>query len=514
MSLPLRLHTPPRGYGRFAASAVALCAAALLGPGEAASQPDSAPAVTLGAVLETALRQSPSLELARIDVTIADARALQAAGIDDWLLTATAAWLSNRVAPVGELFQTTASDALELDVDLERSLPTGGTFGLHGSGLFRQTTSGLLVDGDFDGFDSEVYRSSVVARLYQPLLAGRGRAVARADRRLAEVEQEAAALDEIASATFIVRDLIQAYWELGYARSDLEIRESSLELARERLRITEAGVQAGAVAPSEILAVQQVIATREEEVEQARLNVTRRSLDLRRLAGMPIGPDDLDIVAAAPVSVQKRELPMRALVEEARAQSPEIAAIRARGEGAEIEVEVTANGLLPRLDATLSFGPSGTSSDFGDTLSQIATLDEYRVGASLTYQHALGRRAARGAHAAALGRLSRVKIGITDAELQITAAVVESVRVAETAARRLEISERAIGLAEQNIEAEVARFELGRSTNFDVLERQDELKRAQLLYARAGVDYVSSLANLDALTGEILEAYGITLESR
>jgi outer membrane protein len=136
------------------------------------------------------------------------------------------------------------------------------------------------------------------------------------------------------------------------------------------------------------------------------------------------------------------------------------------------------------------------------------------VGARLTYEHALGRRAQRGAHAAATGRLARATIGIADAELQVAAAVVEAVSVAETAARRIEISERAIDLAERNIEAEVARFELGRSTNFDVLERQDELKQSQLRYARAGVDYVSSLAQLEALTGDLLERYGISLEVR
>ncbi len=481
------------------------------GPAAAQNTNDPRP-VGLGAVLETAVRQSPSLELARIDVAIADARALEAAGIDDWLLTATAGWLSTRAAPVGEFFQTTASDSVELDVDLERSLPTGGTFGLHGTGLFRQSTSGLLVDGEFEGDEFEVYRSSVTARLYQPLLAGRGRAVARAERRLAEVERTATELDEIASATLIVRDLVQAYWELGYAQSDLEIRESSLELARERLRITEAGVDAGAVAPSEILAVQQVMATREADVEQAKLNVTRRSIDLRRLAGMAIGPGEVDVAVAAPAAIDERELPLRDLVARARASSPEIAVLRARGEGAEIEVEVTENGLLPRLDATLSFGPRGSSDDLRSTLNQMATLDEYQVGATLTYQHALGRRQAKGAHDAARGRLTRTQIGIADAELQVSAAVVEAVRVAETAARRMEISERAITLAEQNIEAEVARFELGRSTNFDVLERQDELQQAQLRYARAGVDYVSALAQLESLTGELLDAYGITLE--
>jgi len=75
----------------------------------------------------------------------------------------------------------------------------------------------------------------------------------------------------------------------------------------------------------------------------------------------------------------------------------------------------------------------------------------------------------------------------------------------------MSLSERVIQLAEKNVEAETRRFGLGRATNFDVLQRQDELQQAQLRRARAQVDYLNATAALDALTGVILKRYGITL---
>lgn len=468
-------------------------------------------AVTLGQVLETAVRRSPALELARIDVEIADARALEAAGIDDWVFSATGQWRSLREEHVeGDAFTTTADDRALLDLELWRDLPTGGRFSLNASGERSETTTFLGFAEEED--ESEAVRASVIATLEQPLLAGRGRAAARGDRRRAEIELDAADLEMRADATEIVRELVEIYWELAFADRELAIRESSLELARERRRITEAGVEEGAIAPSELLAVDQVMATRREEIEEAALGVTRRSLELRRTAGIPVGPGAVDVEVHAPLSIPDRELDTAALIERAEAMSPELAALRRRGEGAEIDVEVTENGLLPRLDASFSFGPMGSSSSVSDTAQQIAALDGYEVGATLTYEHALGRRAQRGAHAAAQGRLAQATVGIAETELQVSASVVEAARTAEAARRRVEVTDEAIELAQRNIEAEEARFDLGQATNFDVLERQEELEEARLRHARASIDYLIALTRLEALTGDLLETYGIAME--
>ena len=56
-----------------------------------------------------------------------------------------------------------------------------------------------------------------------------------------------------------------------------------------------------------------------------------------------------------------------------------------------------------------------------------------------------------------------------------------------------------------------ARFEAGRSTSYDVLRRQDELQHAQLKEARALVDVRLADAAVDALTGAILDHFGLGL---
>ena len=82
---------------------------------------------------------------------------------------------------------------------------------------------------------------------------------------------------------------------------------------------------------------------------------------------------------------------------------------------------------------------------------------------------------------------------------------------ARAALASIALGNQAIDLAEQNVAAEQKRFELGKSTNFEVLRRQDELEQARLRHASAVADYLAARADLDGLGGAILARYGIVM---
>jgi outer membrane protein TolC len=311
----------------------------------------------------------------------------------------------------------------------------------------------------------------------------------------------------------VVRDVVNAYWALAYAIRDIEIRKSSLTLAQERLRITKAGISAGSIAPTEALAVEQIIATREEEIIAAEVGVSQRSLELRRLAGMEIGPGAIDLDIVAPLTVEAREFATEELLERAYQNSPDLARLAAAQASADIDVEVAADQRDPRLDASIDFGPLGIHTGFTRAARRTVEFDDYSLTANLNYEQALGNRGAKGAHRQARVNLQRTKISLADARVDIAMAMIQAIQSARAADKRMLISERAIVLAEKNIDAEKARFELGRSTNFDIAQRQDELKRAQLLYARAAADYLSAVAFIDSLTGDLLGKYGIKMDA-
>lgn len=472
----------------------------------ASARADDVETVKLSQLLQVAVRQNPALASASIDVDVADARVLEASGVDDWQLDVTGTMFVARLGGAITAVSARAQDVVELSAGLTKALRSGGTLRVGVSTRYNKSIFDFAT-----GASNLGYSGSFDITYDQPLLRGHGEQFARANIARARIARTASQRSRHASAISVARDVILAYWELAYAQRDLEIRKSSLDLAKERLRITKAGINAGAIAPVEALAVEQVIAQREEEILAAQLSITRRSLELRRLAGLKIAPGHIDLNAAAPVSVTAKTFDFKELLAHAYKRSPEITALKALRKGALLDVEVTRNGLLPRLDLSMSFGPAGVADNPRSAFKQAAKLDGFTMGVSLKYQQALGRTAARGALRGSHAGLMKARLNLTNAKLLIASSLALAVKSAEVAAKRIKISQRAIKLAEQNIKAEKARFDLGRATNFDIMQRQEELKAAQLRFARATIDYIVAITGIDATTGDLLPRYGIVL---
>jgi outer membrane protein TolC len=470
--------------------------------------------VTLPSVLEVAVRRSPDLASASIDADIARAQVLLASGAEDWLLSASGTFARTKRLGFGadqdgdEIVVAGESDARSFEVGLSKLLPTGGTASVGGTFAENETQG---VRAGMEIFEP-AWSADARLRLDQPILRGFGSTAAFADRTKAEQEARAAELGKRAAAQNMIRDIVSAYWEVAFAHEDLAIRRSSLELARERRRLTQVSARLGQVAPTEIVAVDQIIAQRQEVILTAELAVSERSLELRRLAGMEIDASKIDLAPSEALAAEPAAPNLEAVLEDALDSSPELAALEARGRGARIEVEVAENGTLPRLDLGLIVGPSGLGRTLGDAFSSMTGVDGYEASASLRFEYGLGNSAARGRAQQAKAGLRRVKIDQRSLSNEITIAAVQSVKLAESARQRIALGATAITLSEKNVKAESGRFELGKSTNFDVLARQEELKEARLRRARAVVDYLRATAFIDALTGDILEKYGVKLE--
>ncbi len=405
------------------------------------------------------------------------------------------------------------TDSVSGSIGLSKLLWTGGTISLTGSASRNES---LFAFGPEPG-QPPVYQiggdasAAVTAQILQPLLRGRGESVTRIERIRAEVQADQARFQREIAGRTTVRDLVSAYWEVAYAWAELEIRRSSLQLAQERRRLTDASVRGGATAPTELLAVDQVIAQREEDVVVAQLAVTERSLEFRRLAGIEIEPDEIDVRVEAPLAAQPTALQLPEVFRTAMARSPEIAALEAAGRGATIEVEVADNGLLPRLDLRVYGGPVGRGQEVSDALSALSD-GGYQVGGEVVIETPIPRRTARGAQQRAEQERQRVRVNMADMRRQIGQSAAQAVALADTAQRRMQLSTTAIDLTDKNIKAETGRFELGKSSNFDVLLRQEEHTQARLRFARATADYLRATSVVEALTGEILPRYGIKVE--
>jgi outer membrane protein TolC len=460
----------------------------------------------LADVLGVVVQQSPSLASAQINQKIAEAQVVQATGIDDMLLQATGSYVFDANQNVdGNITGVDESRVAAATATLSKLMSSGGTLSLQAN------TSRRAFTLTFDGSEVVTDQAQVSARFAQPLLRGRGNEISHASQRQARNNLSAVALDLQATARDEIRAVIEAYWEVVWAHNDLEIRRSALALAVERRRLTESSVKLGSAPRTALLEVDQVMATNEEEILLAQQRVTERSLDLRRLAGLEIGPSHIDVTTAEQLSVAPKPFTVGPVLDAAFATSPELGALEKRGKSATIEIAVADNSAAARLDLGLSAGPQGTDDNFGGAVGRMVTFKGYFVGADLTYEQRLGNNTAKGASQVAQARRHLLRVNERQMRAQLAVSATRAVQSANIANKRMELSQRAIGLSEQNIEAERRRFESGKATNFDVLQRQEEQKQARLRYARAEVDYLRATIAIQALRGELLSSYGITL---
>jgi outer membrane protein len=481
---------------------------------QAAPEPDGLAdlrELPLSDVITVAVRQSPDLVRARIDVDAARAQLTRAEGSEDTHVGAQAQATIIRASP------TDPNGDFERDsvaVSVSRALPTGGTLSVAATGT-RDSFPGVTVDPSGNPIATVLsrYATGLAVGLTQPLLRGAGSQAFEAPIRQAERQRDAAALTREARARDLLVSLAQSYWQVAFSWRQLEVRRNSRDLAHQQLTYTEGAVRSEKVPRSELLAVQQAIATRQQDVIAGEQELYERSLALRQLAGLEIGPEAIAVrTEALPAGIEPVAPEIDPAVRDAFAHSAELAAAAATLHAAEIAAAAADNAARSRLDLDVSAGPLGADRTAHSALSSALRHPGLSITAGLVGDHAIEHRTERGAQAAARAAVMSARVAERDAQARLAVRATRAVQRTRAAIASVALGDQAIDLAEQNVTAEHKRFELGKSTNFDVLRRQDELEQARLRKASAVVDYLAARADLDGLSGAILTRYHIVLQ--
>ena len=221
----------------------------------------------------------------------------------------------------------------------------------------------------------------------------------------------------------------------------------------------------------------------------AELGVLDRSITLRRAAGMPIGAGEL----GAPRRHRPRD-PGRRVgprpAHRARVRR-EPRARPAREAGCD---RPRSTSRSPRTASCPSSTPRSRSARPARTTRSRPRCEEpgdVQVDRAVRRRSRSSTRSARRTYGAARAssRAARQKLEVTafDIRAQIAQTMARAVAQLELANRRVVLAQRAIELANENIKIETDRFNLGKATNFDVLNRLEELRQAELR-KRAGDD--------------------------
>jgi outer membrane protein TolC len=479
--------------------------------------------IKLTDLIEVAVRHAPNLARAKLARIAAKGDAGFARLDQAWVMTAKAQYSQYGVGGDVDVNLLDVVEERKVDgtIGLGRKLPTGGKVGVE-VGINRTEKEIAISKELLENIDptkpdqkdiaefSTSHQTTASITLTQPLLRGIGSGVALAKERKADLTFSEATISAQIEAEKMVLEVVKAYWELAYASHEVDTRMDSLDLAERQEKLTREEIRAGASPTSALNAVTYEIASREEAKLRAQTEFEAKSLELRRKAGLELTDRSLVIRPGEPFSVGKHEFEAEEMLERSRQTNRRLVLLALKKRNANVDVDVANNQMLPQLDLNLSAGIMGTGVSSDDAFSNASGANGYQVMASLTFQWELSG-AAKDAHKAALARRAQVEVERLDVQRQIDTEVVQAVQLVKTSRVRVGLAEKAAAVAEENVKAERAQFQAQRSTNFDVMRRQSELAEANLRRGRAVADYHMAVAQLQYLSGTLLEDYGVNV---
>ncbi|MBI3465522.1 MAG: TolC family protein, partial [Planctomycetes bacterium] len=248
------------------------------------------------------------------------------------------------------------TDRYDLDLSLSKRFISGGqlTFELPSTTL----RPGIFAPGPAAAPLSRQTSTSPAISLVQPLLQGGGAAVNLAPVVIARIEAERSFFQLKGSVQDLVQSVIQGYWALVFARTDVWARRQQVEQSQFAVDRAEARRQAGFADIAEVAQTRVALTNFRANLIAAEANLLDTEAALRNLLGLP--PNDLRvIVPTTPPSIQRLAFDWEALVALAEQRRPDVIELKLVLEADQQQLLVTRNQALPSLDAVALYRWNG-----------------------------------------------------------------------------------------------------------------------------------------------------------
>jgi HAE1 family hydrophobic/amphiphilic exporter-1 len=472
--------------------------------------------LSLDDAIHTMLQKNIGVQIQRYDLQMSAEGVMGAYNIFDPLAGATISKTSSQRSALNA-FTASGGGTTNADATLRDVIPTGGSFLITTNNQrFTSTGNGTTISPGFST-DLGFAFTQPLARNFGVDVTRRGITIARNNLGISREAFRGVLLDSTSAVE-------QAYYDLIYTRRFVDVVKEALFLARDQSRITQIRIDVGASAPRDILQPRVQIATGEENIITAVANVRSAEDRLRALLNLPAEDWDrpiipTDTIGYTPISINVEESVARAY--DLRPEVKENAFTTATRR---VTYQYARNQVLPQFDLNLGYNVSGAagtvidpapgqnSTGFSQAVQQVFRNDfpGWNVGFTIGVPvFNFGARAEKNR-----ARLDLQASQITEAQTRqnIAVDVRATARAIDTAAKQISATRTAREAAEENVNAERKRYENGMSTNFQVLQIQQQLSDARANELQALVGYNKAVAAYHRAVGDLLDTRNISVD--
>jgi outer membrane protein len=412
---------------------------------------------------------------------------------------------------------------------LSQSLPWGG------ASLSATMNNGRTMTSSLTALFNPSFNPNWSATYTQPLLRGFKIDSTRRQLLVQKLNQEVSETQLQATIINTLSNVRNAYWDYVFAVQSVEVARQSVALAERLVQDNEVRVQVGTMAPIDVVQAKSQAATARQTLVGAQSTRQTAELSLKRLivAGTEdqnwnstLDPVDRPEFRPEPVDVD-------AAIRRALGARTDLVQARKNVQSNDITVKYLRNQLLPQMDFVARGGLVGLGGiqyitvGSGITRTVIGTIpggyamsvksllsqDFPTWNLTMNISYPLGTSAAEANVARARVQLNQTQAQLHQIELQVATEVTNAATVMQSSAERVQAAQAARDLAQQQLDAENSKFEVGMSTNYLVVQSQRDLATAQNNELQAILNYRKALVEMERLQQTTLQNLNITILS-
>ena len=413
------------------------------------------------------------------------------------------------------------------DLSLSQKLVTGANYQFDFTNNRNKTNSATA------GLNPS-YSSEFQLSLTQPLLKNFGIDLNKRNIHIAKNEVDISDHEFKTKVIETVSEVENIYWDFVFTLGDLEVKQKSLERAKDLQRRVKAQVLVGIMAPIETLQAESEVASREEFLLSAQDSIDDNQDKLKNILNIDFSsPEGLSpIYPSNQANVLIVDFDFNEIVKIALSNRPDYLAKKKDLENKNILVKYQENQIYPSVDLVGSLGINGLSGEattitsgtfqgtsayggsYGNSLTDALSTNYYDWEFGVKFSYPLGNRSAKSKLSASRLEKAQLILGIKDLEKKIILEVRESARQLKTDSKRIKAATVAKKLAEEKLKAEEKKFEVGLSTSFNVLKFQEDLAEAQSNEIKTIIDYKQSRVLFRKSIASTLKHHDVTLTTK
>ena len=485
---------------------------------------DEAVKLTLDRNLDIAVqRLNPEIN----DIAIASVRSVYSPTLTSTIGPQSVTQLPTSALQLGNNGTATINDTMTFNGGIAQSVPWGGgSFSLALNNFKRTTTSNNAL------FNPQ-FNSSLSFAYTQPLLRNFRIDSTRQQLQVTKINRDISDVQLRATVTNTLSNVRNAYWDYVFAVQSVEVAQKSVALAEQLVKDNQTRVEVGTMAPIDVVQAQSQAATARQNLAVAQQAMRTGELAVKRLIvsgtedpnwSVQIDPVDRPDFVAQSIDVE-------AAVRRALNERTDLDIAKKNVTSNDVTLKFLSDQLKPQADFNVSYIPQvvGGTELFRDTSilgSPISRTENLGISnafstllhnqypqwtAQVNFSYPLGTSVQEANVARARVQLTQVQAQVKQIELQVATDVTNAAVTVESNGERVQAAQAARELAEKQLEAEQSKFEVGMSTNYNVIQSQRDLATAQNNELQAILNYRKSLVELERLQQTTLQNLNITV---